>query len=68
MYPYNDTSLKPVELGASIFVDRNKNMVRATKEFDLEVKSFEVGKELGVWDGSQFLVTVRSLIRRPCIN
>lgn len=62
MYPYNDTSLKPAELGGSIFVNANKNMVRATKEFDLEVQSFEEGEDLGIWDGSQFLVTVRTPI------
>jgi hypothetical protein len=63
VYPYNDTSLKPAELGASIFVDANKNLVRAAKEFNLDVISFEDGNEqLGVWDGSTILVTVRVIL------
>jgi prenylcysteine oxidase / farnesylcysteine lyase len=63
VYPYNDTSLKPAELGASIFIDANKNLIRAAQEFNLDVISFEDGDEqLGVWDGSNILVTVRILV------
>ncbi|CAG7846092.1 SubName: Full=Related to prenylcysteine oxidase {ECO:0000313/EMBL:CCA66843.1} [Serendipita indica DSM 11827] len=58
VYPYNDTALAPVELGASIFVDANKNMVRAALQYDLETIEFGEDNELvGIWDGSQFLVT-----------
>jgi len=59
VYPYNNTTLKPVELGASIFVDVNKNLVRAAKEFNLDVISLEGKEQLGIWDGSTVLVTVR---------
>ena len=31
VYPYCNTSLNPVELGASIFVDANKNLVKAAR-------------------------------------
>lgn len=31
VYPYDDESLKPIELGASIFVDANVNLVKAAK-------------------------------------
>ncbi|KAG8751744.1 hypothetical protein FRC14_007636 [Serendipita sp. 396] len=58
VYPYNDTSNDRVELGASIYVEANKNMVRAAKEYKLEVSDFHDGDEtVGIWDGSQMLVT-----------
>src|SRR5882762_6412770 len=41
VHPYNDTAYEPVELGASIFVGVNKNMFRATKEFNLSLYWFE---------------------------
>jgi prenylcysteine oxidase/farnesylcysteine lyase len=48
-----------VELGASIFVDVNKNLQRATREFDLPRYGFEdQDGALGIWDGEQFLYTV----------
>ena len=42
----------------------NKNLWRAAEEFGLELSDFD-GKEdiLGIWDGSEFLLTV-SLPRR----
>ncbi|KAG8818418.1 hypothetical protein FRC17_010843, partial [Serendipita sp. 399] len=36
VYPYNDTSMNRVELGGSIFVPANKNLVRASKEYKLD--------------------------------
>jgi prenylcysteine oxidase/farnesylcysteine lyase len=61
VYPYDNTSFPPVELGGSIFVDANKNLVRAAQEFGLEVRTLlEDGEQLGVWDGSQFLIIVRT--------
>ena len=60
--PYDDDSLSPIELGASIFVDANKNMWRATEEFGLEFNDLEDGDDtVGVWDGEKFLITVRLL-------
>ena len=45
----------PVELGASIFVDANKNLKKATRVFGLE--TIEHGGEedgMAIWDGSEF--------------
>ncbi|KAH8823908.1 hypothetical protein DL96DRAFT_1558773 [Flagelloscypha sp. PMI_526] len=35
VHPYNDTSHRPVELGASIFVEANKNFWQVADEFGL---------------------------------
>lgn len=51
----------PVELGASIFVQVNKNLVSAAKEFGLNVNGAsqdrpgESEDSLGVWDGERFV-------------
>ena len=59
VFPYNDTSLTPVELGASIFIEDNKNLWRATEEFKLERVNFEDEDEsVGFWDGEEFLFVV----------
>ncbi|KDQ54837.1 hypothetical protein JAAARDRAFT_37950 [Jaapia argillacea MUCL 33604] len=59
VYPYNDTSMNPIELGASIFVKVNKNLWRASEEFNLARKDFEDGdSEMGIWDGEKFLLTM----------
>lgn len=59
VYIYNDPS-ESVELGASIFVKANRNLVAAAREFGLSTN--KVGDErskkspeiLGVWDGQEF--------------
>jgi prenylcysteine oxidase/farnesylcysteine lyase len=51
---YNDPS-KPVELGASIFVEVNKILKDAAVEFGLQVKDRSDGEEpelLGIWERS----------------
>ncbi|KAI0273059.1 FAD/NAD-P-binding domain-containing protein [Russula aff. rugulosa BPL654] len=54
VYPYNDTAYEPVELGASIFVRVNKNMWRATEEFNLSRYGFEDDYGgLTIWDGER---------------
>jgi hypothetical protein len=59
VYPYNDSAYEPVELGASIFVGVNKNMWRATKEFNLSHYGFEdEDGRLAIWDGEQILFSV----------
>lgn len=59
VYPYNDTSLPEIELGASIFVKANKNLWRATDEFNLTRRTFKDDDyETGIWDGEKFLLTV----------
>lgn len=49
------------QLGGSIFVDVNKNMMRAANEFNLELidSDFNHKHELGIWDGQQFVFRVR---------
>lgn len=61
VYPYNSTSLRWAELGASIFVEVNRNMMRAAKEFNLNLTRFdsEADNEMGIWDGKQFVIQVR---------
>lgn len=59
VYPYNSTEYEPVELGASIFVESNKNMWRATEEFGLERIGFgDDDNVMGIWDGKEFVLTV----------
>ncbi|TXT11838.1 uncharacterized protein COLE_02248 [Cutaneotrichosporon oleaginosum] len=58
VYPHGDTNLRPVELGASIFVEANRNLVKAAKLFGLDVVDPEFGDTgVAVWDGTQFLFT-----------
>ncbi|KAL1865615.1 hypothetical protein Plec18167_009336 [Paecilomyces lecythidis] len=57
---FDDPSI-PVELGASIFVEVNRNLVKAAKEFGLlaetafSTRPRESDDSLGVWDGQQFV-------------
>ncbi|EGO02796.1 hypothetical protein SERLA73DRAFT_165743 [Serpula lacrymans var. lacrymans S7.3] len=61
VYPYGDTNLPPVELGASIFVEANKNLMRASKEFNLTLAKFEDDdSDTGIWDGQNFIVVMKS--------
>ncbi|TFY56537.1 hypothetical protein EVG20_g8889 [Dentipellis fragilis] len=54
--PYDDLTYEPVELGASVFVEINKNLWRATNEFNLSRKNFEEDSgETGFWDGEDFV-------------
>ncbi|KAF8973540.1 Prenylcysteine lyase-domain-containing protein [Flammula alnicola] len=58
VYPYNDTSLPELELGASIFVEANKNLWRASDEFNLTRRDFhEENYETGIWDGENLLLS-----------
>jgi len=57
VYPYNSTAYEPVELGASIFVEVNKNLWRAASEFNLSLYSPEGGDQ-AIWDGEQIVYTV----------
>lgn len=53
-----------MELGASIFVNVNKNLWRATDEFNLTRYTFEEeGGSMGVWDGESILYSVCYIIR-----
>ena len=56
-----DDPSQPVELGASIFVKVNENLMKASEEFGLNVKPAggdtpkEATHDLGVWNGSKFV-------------
>jgi prenylcysteine oxidase / farnesylcysteine lyase len=68
--PYDDPRLGPIELGASIFVEVNKNLWRASHEFGLNLtdSSEEGADTLGIWDGKEFILTVRVLTSTPIIR
>ena len=55
---FNDPS-EPVELGASIFVQANRNLVSAANELGLNFKrsnaSIQKSFKVGVWDGQNFV-------------
>ncbi|KAL4921843.1 hypothetical protein BDW62DRAFT_97478 [Aspergillus aurantiobrunneus] len=59
-----DDPAYPIELGASIFVEVNYNLVNASKELGLSVRgaSYERPKEsaetIGVWDGKSFVFAI----------
>ena len=59
---WNDPT-EPVELGASIFVQVNKNLVTAAKAFNLstdansKTRTASKGPQLGVWNGKDFVIT-----------
>ncbi|CAE6509823.1 unnamed protein product [Rhizoctonia solani] len=56
VYPYNDTSYAPIELGASIFTKGNRNLVRAASEFGFDLVEFSgVVPGTGVWNGNKFV-------------
>lgn len=55
-HPYDDSTLEPIELGASIFADVNLNLRRAVKDFSLETGAHVgLSDQTGIWDGQQFL-------------
>ena len=61
VHPYDDATYEPVELGASIFADVNFNMRRAVKQFGLQTGAQNgMGKQIGIWDGQQFVLEVDS--------
>ena len=55
----------PVELGASIFVQVNHNLVNASRDLGLTVSAAnharprEADESLGIWDGTQFVFTMK---------
>ncbi|KAG6885530.1 hypothetical protein C0993_000526 [Termitomyces sp. T159_Od127] len=57
VYPYGNSSLPPLELGASVFVAANKNLWRASDEFNLTRQAFGAGGRRGVWDGEDLVFT-----------
>lgn len=64
VFPYDDHTLDPIELGASIFVVANKNLERAVQEFNLSKFAFDDDEDAtGFWDGQEFVFVVRRSIR-----
>ncbi|CAE6398946.1 unnamed protein product [Rhizoctonia solani] len=59
--PYDDATIPTVELGASIYVDANKNIARAVKEFNLfTVEYGDESEEIGIWNGNEFVLTLNN--------
>ncbi|CAO1630352.1 unnamed protein product [Parajaminaea phylloscopi] len=59
VYPYGDAErYEPAELGASIFADVNRNMVRFAKDLRLPTHGAlgEEGAITAIWDGQQFVI------------
>lgn len=61
-----DDPAYPIELGASIFVQVNQNLVNASRDLGLNVHSAdharprETDDSLGVWDGTQFVFSLKN--------
>ena len=61
-----DDPAYPIELGASIFVQVNYNLVNASRDLGLNVHSAdharprEADDSIGIWDGSQFVFTLKN--------
>lgn len=55
----------PIELGASIFVQVNHNLVNASRDLGLTVSAAdharprEADESIGIWDGTQFVFTMK---------
>jgi prenylcysteine oxidase/farnesylcysteine lyase len=62
VYPYDDLTYPPIEVGASIFVSVNRILMRAVEHFGLGLvpwKDDEGDDRMGIWDGSAFLFITR---------
>jgi prenylcysteine oxidase/farnesylcysteine lyase len=61
-----DDPTYPIELGASIFVQVNYNLVNASRDLGLTVRSAdyarprETDESIGIWDGSQFVFSLKN--------
>ncbi|WWC58035.1 uncharacterized protein I303_100570 [Kwoniella dejecticola CBS 10117] len=61
VYPHSDPRLRAQELGGSIFVEANRNMMKGVRHFNLTLIDPDMGESgIGIWDGSQFLFTTSS--------
>jgi prenylcysteine oxidase / farnesylcysteine lyase len=64
VYPYDNTSLPELELGASIFIEADQNLWRASNEFNLTRRDFRgESYDSGIWDGQNILFSVCSKLR-----
>ncbi|KAJ5103743.1 Prenylcysteine oxidase [Penicillium argentinense] len=61
-----DNPAYPIELGASIFVQVNHNLVNASRDLGLNVRSAdyarprESAESIGIWDGTQFVFSIKN--------
>lgn len=61
-----DNPAYPIELGASIFVQVNHNLVNASRDLGLTVSAAdharprESDESIGIWDGKQFVFTMKN--------
>ncbi|OQE15192.1 hypothetical protein PENFLA_c033G10694 [Penicillium flavigenum] len=61
-----DDPAYPIELGASIFVQVNYNLVNASRDLGLTVSSAdharprETEESIGIWDGNKFVFTLKN--------
>ncbi|CAI7579709.1 unnamed protein product [Penicillium glandicola] len=61
-----DDPAYPIELGASIFVQINYNLVNASRDLGLTVSSADYARprdtdeSIGIWDGNQFVFTLKN--------
>jgi prenylcysteine oxidase/farnesylcysteine lyase len=61
-----DDPAYPIELGASIFVQVNYNLVNASRDLGLNVNSAdharprEAADSIGIWDGTQFVFSLKN--------
>ncbi|OJJ78625.1 putative prenylcysteine lyase [Aspergillus glaucus CBS 516.65] len=61
-----DNPAYPVELGASIFVEVNYNLVNASRDLGLVAQGADIARpkesddSIGIWDGKEFVVTLQN--------
>ncbi|KAJ5888472.1 Prenylcysteine oxidase [Penicillium taxi] len=61
-----DDPAYPIELGASIFVQVNQNLVNASRDLGLSVRSAdharpkETAESIGIWDGTHFVFSIKN--------
>lgn len=60
VYPFDNASYPAIEVGGSIFVQANKNLVKAAKIFNLTLQDMHGGDEedatgMSIWDGQDFV-------------
>ncbi|WWD22349.1 hypothetical protein CI109_106840 [Kwoniella shandongensis] len=66
VYPHSDKRTRPQELGASVFVKANQNMMKATEYFNLTLIDTSYGEAgVGIWDGHQFLYSTSASDSTP---
>ncbi len=59
--PFENAS-QPVELGASIFIEKNEILYKALQDFGHETTRFgsKLSELMGIWDGEKFVFTINT--------